>query len=73
MQIRAEQLDLAVLPLDGVAASAETLANKTYPLPIRVCIVASNDAPPAAARFVTYFRSPAGQAIVQSLGAAPAD
>jgi phosphate transport system substrate-binding protein len=73
LQIRAEQLDLAVLPLDGVAASAKTLANKTYPLPIRVCIVVSNDAPPAAARFVAHFRSAAGQAIVESLDAAPAD
>ena len=27
------------LPFDGVAASAETIANKTYPFPIRICIV----------------------------------
>jgi phosphate transport system substrate-binding protein len=73
LQIRAEQIDLAALPLDGVAASAETLANKTYPLPIRVCIVVSNDPSPAAVRFVEHLRSAAGRAIVESLGAAPAD
>jgi phosphate transport system substrate-binding protein len=73
LQIRAERLDLKVLPFDGVAPSAETIANKTYPLPIRVCIVLPADPAPAAMQFVRYFRSAAGKAIVESLGAASSD
>jgi phosphate transport system substrate-binding protein len=73
LQIRAEQLDLNVLPLDGVAPSAQALADKTYSLPIRVCIIVPADPVPAALSYVAHVRSAAGKAIAQSLGAAPAD
>jgi phosphate transport system substrate-binding protein len=37
LQSKAERLDLRVLRFDGVAASAATIADKTYPFPIRIC------------------------------------
>ncbi len=73
LQIRAERLDLTVLPLEGVMPSAGTLTDKTYPLPIRVCIVVPTEPVPAALRFAAYFRSSAGKAVVKSLGAVAAD
>ncbi len=73
LQIRAENLDLTVLPLDGVVPTAETLADKTYPLPIRICLVVTADPAPAPARFVAHFRSAAGATILRSLGATLVD
>ena len=70
LQVRAERLDLTVLPLDGVNATVQTLADKTYPLPIHVCIMTQSDPTPATARFVAHFRSAAGKAVIESLGAA---
>jgi hypothetical protein len=58
------------LTLDGVPATAQTLTNKTYPFPLRICLVAANQAVPAVARFIAHLRSTAGQSLIESLGAA---
>src|SRR3954453_8396381 len=60
LQVRAEQLDLNVLPLDGIVPTAQTLADKTYPLPIQVCMIVPADPAPAALSYVAHARSAAG-------------
>jgi phosphate transport system substrate-binding protein len=69
LQVKAERLDLTVLTLDGVPATAQTLANKTYPFPLRICMVVSNEAAPPVARFIAHLRSTAGQSLIESFGA----
>ena len=73
LQLKAERLDLQPLRLDGVAASAVTIANGTYPFPIRICALLPREPTPAAARFVAHLRSAAGKAIVESFGATPTE
>ena len=73
LQLKAENLDLQALDLDGIAASAATIANGTYPFPIRICALLPAEPAPAAARFVAHLRSVAGKTIVESLGATPSD
>ena len=69
LQVKAERLGLTVLALDGVPASAQTLANKTYPFPLRICLTVSNEATPPVAQFIAHLRSTAGQSLIESLGA----
>ena len=73
LQLRAERLDLRVLDLDGIAASAATIANRSYPFPIRICALLPAEPAAAAARFVAHLRSAAGKTIIESLGATPSD
>jgi phosphate transport system substrate-binding protein len=73
LQVKAEHLDLNVLPLDGISPSAQTLANKTYPFPLRLCLVVSNRKQPASERFVAHLRSTAGTDLIESLGATLSD
>jgi phosphate transport system substrate-binding protein len=73
VQARAERLDLTTLPFDGVAATAETIANKTYPFPIRICLAVANNSTPAVARFIAHLRAPTGKALIESLGAIVSD
>ncbi len=69
VQARGERLDLTSLPFDGVAATAEAIANKTYPFPIRICLAVANQSTRATARFIAHLRAPAGRSLMQSLGA----
>jgi phosphate transport system substrate-binding protein len=69
LQARGERLDLTIVPFDGVAAAAETIASKTYPFPIRICLAVANNATAATTRFVAHLHSPAGAALMHSLGA----
>jgi phosphate transport system substrate-binding protein len=73
LQLRAERLGLTVVPFDGVAATAQTIADKSYPFPIRICTVVANETAPAAARFIAHLRSPPGMALIESLGAIVSD
>lgn len=73
LQIHAERLGLRPLSFDGIAPNADTLASKTYPLPLRVCLVLPAAPSPAAARFVAHVNAPAGTAALRSLGAVAAD
>ena len=73
LQIQAERLTLTPLSLDGVAPAVETLANKTYPFSLRVCAVVAAVPSPAVAQFIANLKSPVGQALLRSFGAAPAD
>ena len=69
LQLKAERLNLTVLTLDDVPATARTLANKTYPFPLRICMVVANQPAPPVARFIAHLRSAAGQSLIESLGA----
>ena len=69
LQIRGERLGLTVLPFDGVSPSFATIADKSYPFPIRVCLAVVKEPDPAAVRFIAHMRSATGKAIVESLGA----
>ena len=71
LQIRAERLNLRVVPLDGVWPAPEAVAANTYPLSARVCIVLPAAPTPAAAKFVGHLGSASGQALLQALGALP--
>lgn len=73
MQIRAERLNLRPLSLNGIAPSAETIADRSYPLPIPVCIALANAPSADAAKLAEHFKSPAGQALLRAYGAVPAD
>jgi phosphate transport system substrate-binding protein len=71
LQIRAERLLLRTVALDGVAATAQTAASKTYPLAASVCVVLPPKPTRATRRFAAFLTSQAGQALMQSLGAMP--
>lgn len=71
LQLYGEKLNLRPVALDGVMPSAATLADKTYSLSATVCVVLPSTPKPAAARFIAYLKSDAGQALLTSLGATP--
>jgi phosphate transport system substrate-binding protein len=71
VQMRAERLDLRALPLDGVVATAETLANGAYPFSVRICVVLPSQATPVAAKFAAHLQSASGHALIRSFGATP--
>ena len=73
LQIESERLALKPLMLDGIAPSVETIANKTYPLDFRVCLVLMASPPPAATRLLAYVKSPEGQSLLRSFGAILSD
>ena len=72
LQVRAERLDLRVLPLDGNAPTVETLENNSYPLPIPICFLTMANRSPSVGRFVAYLGSAAAQGRLRSIGAIPA-
>ncbi|MDA1325938.1 MAG: hypothetical protein O3C34_14475 [Proteobacteria bacterium] len=72
LQLRGERLNLNVLPLDGVVASETTLANKTYPMPLRVCLLLRTNPTANAARLVAHLSSATGRSLLQSFAAIPA-
>lgn len=69
MQIRAEKLNLHPLLLDGVEASPQTVADGSYPLPFRICLLLPAQPSAAAQRFVAFVASPDGREVLLSLGA----
>jgi phosphate transport system substrate-binding protein len=69
VQLRAENLPLAALPLDGVEASVASLADGSYPLPLRFCLLTAGPARPVAARFLAHLRTPQAAALLRELGA----
>jgi phosphate transport system substrate-binding protein len=71
LQVRAEHLDLRMVALDGVPPTTETLANKSYPLPIQACVVIPAVPTAAAEKFVAYLRSGPARALMQDFGVIP--
>lgn len=73
LQLRAERLKLAVVALDGIAPGSETLANESYPMPIRLCLFLPASPSSGAARFIAYVKSAPGKALLRGLGAEPSE
>lgn len=73
LQLRSERLNLRLVALDGVTASATTLADKSYPMTARICAVLPASPTPAAAKFAAHMRSADGAALIQSMGATLSD
>ncbi|WP_207458105.1 phosphate ABC transporter substrate-binding protein [Azospirillum sp. SYSU D00513] len=64
---------LKALPVDGVAASRETVRDGRFPIRREMALVTRGDSGEAARRFVAYFRSPAARALVEAAGLQPAN
>lgn len=73
LQIRAERLGLHVLTLDGIAPTAATIADKTYPFILPLCAIVPASPQRAASLFVAHLKSPAGQALLRAFDTAAAD
>jgi phosphate transport system substrate-binding protein len=69
LQIRAEKLNLTPLSLDGVMPAPQTIADGSYPMPLKVCLLVTRDAAPAVRRIATYITTPAGRRLVRAFGA----
>lgn len=63
-----EKRALKALALDGVAPSAQTIANGSYPLHRQLLIVTGPKTPPEAQAFVAFVRSAAGRELLQQTG-----
>ncbi len=61
------------LAIDGISATAATIASRTYPLTTEVYVVTRTDAAPdsAAVRLRDWLLSPAGQQVVKESGYVP--
>ena len=73
LQIQSERLRLRALTLDGIVPNAATIADRSYPLSYRVCLVLPATPSPAADRFIAYVKTADGRALLRSLGAEPTD
>jgi phosphate transport system substrate-binding protein len=71
LQLKAERVRLRTLSLDGVMPAAETIADRTYPLPLRVCLVVTARPNDATSRFIDFISSAPGQALLRASGAEP--
>lgn len=69
LQVRAEKLNLTPLSLDGVMPAPQTIADGSYPMPLKVCLLVARDATPAVRRTATYIATPAGRRLVRAFGA----
>jgi phosphate transport system substrate-binding protein len=73
LQLRAEELPLRPLPLDGVEPSTETVADGSYPFPYRVCLLLPAQPSAASQRFVSFVASPESRNTLRKLGALEED
>ncbi|WP_341894580.1 substrate-binding domain-containing protein [Ferrovibrio terrae] len=69
LQVRAEKLTLTPLSLDGVMPAPQTIADGSYPIPLKVCLLVARDAAPAVRRVASYITTPAGRKLVRAFGA----
>lgn len=66
--VLSEKRSLKVLALDGVAPSAQSIADGSYPLYKQMFIVTGAAPSPAVRSFVDFVRSPAGRDILVQTG-----
>lgn len=69
LQLRGESLALTPLSLDGVAPSAASLADGSYSLPLRLCLLTPAAQSPLARRFVAHLRTRPAQVLLNQFGA----
>ena len=68
LQIRAEELTLTPVSVNGVEPKSSTLADGSYPMPIRVCFLLPARPTAGAEKFVKLLQSPVGQEEVRRNG-----
>jgi phosphate transport system substrate-binding protein len=66
--ILSEKRQVKVLALNGIAPSATSIADGTYPLYKQLRLITGPKTPPAAHEFVTFVRSAAGREILSQTG-----
>lgn len=71
LQIRAENLALTPLAVNGVEPKPASLADGRYPMPIRVCFLLPARATAGATQFIAFMRSRPGQEIIRHHGCEP--
>lgn len=69
LQVRAEKLNLTPLSLNGVMPVPQTIADGSYPMPLKVCLLVARDAGPPVRRTASYITTPAGRKLVRAFGA----
>lgn len=72
LQIRSEDLELNVVPIEGKLPTAADAASGAYPFPIRVCFVRPRHMSPAAQGFLEFLRSEEARRIMANRAAVPA-
>ncbi len=73
LQIRAEELNLNMASIDGVAPSAATVADQSYPFSLRVCLILPKEPTRLARKLAAQMVTPEGQEMIISMGATPSD
>lgn len=72
LQIRAERLSLTPISLDGVAPTAQSIADGSYPLPMKVCLLTTAFATPATLTVARFVATPEARDLLRSHGVEPA-
>jgi len=67
LQLKSEKLRLNILPVNGVVPSTTTLADQTYPMPVRVCLALRSNATADMVRLIEHLKSEPGLEILRSL------
>lgn len=71
LQVASERPAVRVLDLDGIKPTATSIADGTYPLPVRICFAVPAKPSAGAARFIDFANSPDGHALLRTFDAAP--
>lgn len=66
--LMSEKRALKALTLDGVAPSAQTIANGSYPMARQMLLVTGPKTPPEAHAFISFVQSAAGRDILRQTG-----
>lgn len=72
LAVRAERRKLAVLPLNGVAATPETITSGRYPLRFTLFAILKPSPRPEVSDFADFVQSPAGEKMLRENGAVAA-
>ncbi|MEO9901850.1 substrate-binding domain-containing protein [Nisaea sp.] len=73
LQIKAEELNLNLVSIDGVAPSAAAVADQSYPFSLRVCLVLPKEPTPLARKLAAQMVTPEGQKMIIKMGATPSE
>ncbi len=70
LQVRAEDVPLTPIAVNGIRPTATTIADGSYPMPMSLCVVLPAAPAAAADRFVLFLRSPPARELAAAYGAA---
>jgi phosphate transport system substrate-binding protein len=71
MQLVTENVDLRIVPVGGRLPSLQTLADGSYPFPLRVCLVTRDQSSPGVTRFIDFTNSTEGQQMLRDFNILP--